>query len=90
MKKLNFYTKKEKKISKIEKNMKKKKPIEFLSFDKKTGHFNSVLNSGLLDTDPKQLVSAKKLIPSMLLADSFLTPLHFEKAKFLYKKKGEN
>ena len=36
----------------------------------KTGHFNSVLNSELVDTDPKQLVSAKKLVPSMVLADS--------------------
>ena len=66
--------------------MKKKKRSIILSCDQK---LDSVLNSELLDTDPKQLVSAKKLVPSMILADSekFFEPHYILKNLNFYTKK---
>ena len=66
-----------------------KKTINNSELSSKTGHFNSVLNSKLLDTDPKQLVSAKKLVPSMVLADSekFFEPHYILKNLNFYTKK---
>ena len=71
--------------------MKKKKRSIILSCDQTTGHFNSVLISELFDTDPKQLVSAKKLVPSMILADSekFFEPHYILKNLNFYTKKEQ-
>ena len=89
LKNLNFYTKKITEIYQDWEKHKEKKTINNSELWSKTGHFNSVLNSELLDTDPKQLVSAKKLVASMVLADSekFFEPHYILKNLNFYTKK---